>query len=330
MKLIVNIPAYNEQDKIGETIVRIKKSFNLDFYSREGSLITEKLIQVVNDGSTDKTEEMARNAGADIIINRPKKEIPRNTVGAAFKSGVDNALENGVDFFVNIDADGQFNPDDIPKLLPPVVNQTADIVVASRFGDKEAKNIPWLKDFLNRFAANVIGFFLGNKIDDLTCGFRAFNREALLKLNLASVFTYTQESIIDAIGKNLKIKWIPVTVTYYADRKSKMTRSLWKFISSSFKIILKAVRDVRPLKFFGWPGLFLIFLGLIGFLIFFFHYVQDLEIKPYLNYVIFSAISMLFGIQLLVFALIADMIKSNRQLTEEIFYQLKKDKCDKK
>ena len=131
MKLIVNIPAYNEQDKIGETIVRIKKSFNLDFYSREGSLITEKLIQVVNDGSTDKTEEMARNAGADIIINRPKKEIPRNTVGAAFKSGVDNALENGVDFFVNIDADGQFNPDDIPKLLPPVVNQTADIVVAS-------------------------------------------------------------------------------------------------------------------------------------------------------------------------------------------------------
>ena len=330
MKLIVNIPAYNEQDKIGETIVRIKKSFNLDFYSREGSLITEKLIQVVNDGSTDKTEEMARNAGADIIINRPKKEIPRNTVGAAFKSGVDNALENGVDFFVNIDADGQFNPDDIPKLLSPVVNQTADIVVASRFGDKEAKNIPWLKDFLNRFAANVIGFFLGNKIDDLTCGFRAFNREALLKLNLASVFTYTQESIIDAIGKNLKIKWIPVTVTYYADRKSKMTRSLWKFISSSFKIILKAVRDVRPLKFFGWPGLFLIFLGLIGFLIFFFHYVQDLEIKPYLNYVIFSAISMLFGIQLLVFALIADMIKSNRQLTEEIFYQLKKDKCDKK
>lgn len=330
MKLIVNIPAYNEEAKLGETIKRIKKSFDLPFYSQEGSAITEKLIQVVNDGSTDKTEEIARRAGADLILNRPKKEVPRNTVGAAFKSGVDNALEKGVDFFVNIDADGQFNPDDIPKLLFPIVGQTADIVVANRFGEKEAEDIPWIKDFLNRFAAGVIGFFLGSKIDDLTCGFRAFNREALLRLNLASIFTYTQESIIDAIGKNMKIKWVPVIVTYYVNRKSKMTKSIWKFISNSFKIILKAVRDVRPLKFFGWPGLFLICLGLFGFLLFLFHYIQGLEIRPYLNYVIFSSISMLFGIQLLIFALIADMIKSNRQLTEEMFYQWKKDKYDQK
>ena len=108
-----------------------------------------------------------------------------------------------------------------------------------------------------------------------------------------------------------------------------MTKSIWKFISNSFKVIIKAVRDVRPMKFFGWPGIFLVFLSLVGFSIFLFNYVQNLEIRPYLNYIIFSAISMLLGIQLLVFALIADMIKSNRQLTEEMFYQWKKEKYEK-
>ncbi|MFZ2188139.1 MAG: glycosyltransferase family 2 protein [Candidatus Moraniibacteriota bacterium] len=329
MKLIVNLPAYNEAAKIGETIARIKKSFELDFYSKEGSVITEKLIQIVNDGSSDNTEEIARQAGANFIVNRPKKKIPRNTLGAAFKSGVDNALENNVDFFVNIDADGQFNPDDIPKLLIPVLDQTADMVIANRFGEKEAKNIPWIKDFLNRFVANLVGFFLGQKIDDLTCGFRALNRETLLRLNLTSIFTYTQESIIDAIGKNLKIKWVPVTVTYYADRKSKMTKSIWKFVSDSGKIILKAVRDVRPMKFFGVPGLIVVIASLLVFMLFLYHYFQTLQITTYRNYLFLSVILMFVGSQLLIFALIADMIKTNRNLTEEQMYLLKKDRLKK-
>lgn len=328
MKLIVNLPVYNEEEKLGETITRIKKSFDLPFYSQEGSIITEKLIQIVDDGSSDQSVEIAKENAVDIIVSYK----PNRRLAYSFKQAVESSLKNGADIMVNIDADGQFDPNDIPSLLVPIIKKEADMVIASRFGEKKAHNIPWIKDSLNRFAANVIGFFLGYKTDDLTCGFRAHSREAMLRLNLTNVhFTYTQETIIDAIGKNLKLKWVPVTVTYYADRKGKITKSLWKFISNSSKIILKAVRDVRPMKFFGWPGLFLVSLGILGFIIFLINYfIGDFKIKPYLNYIIFASIATLLGIQLLIFALIADMIKSNRQLTEEQFYQWKKEKYDKK
>lgn len=327
MKLIVNIPAYNEEKHVADTIARIRKSFDLDFYRNEGVVIKEKLIQLVDDGSSDKTVEKAKNAGVDILISYK----PNRRLAYAFKRAAESALENGADILVNIDADGQFNPDDIPKLLAPILSNKADMAIANRFGEKEAKNIPWAKDFLNRLAAGLIGFFLGYKTDDLTCGFRAHSREALLRLNLTNIhFTYTQETIIDAIGKNLKLQWIPVTVTYFDDRQGKMTKSIMGFIHNSAKIILKAVRDVRPLKFFGWPGIFLVALGALGFLIFFINYIQGFHITPFINYILFSTISMLFGIQLLIFALIADMIKSNRQLTEEMFYQWKKEKYDQR
>jgi glycosyltransferase involved in cell wall biosynthesis len=322
MKLIVNIPAYNEEEKIGETIKRIKKSFENEFYTAgNGTKITEKLIQLTNDGSTDNTVQVAKDAGVDLIVSYK----PNRRLAYAFKRGVENALKNRVDFFVNIDADGQFDPEDIPKLLSPVLNEEVDMTVANRFGKYKAENIPGTKNFLNQFAAKLIGFFLGHKIDDLTCGFRAHNKETLLRLNLANVhFTYTQETIIDAIGKDLRIKWIPVKVSYFADRQSKIVKSVWKFVNNSFRIILKAVRDVRPLKFFGWPGAFFIILGVVGFLVFLVLYFQEFKISPYKNYILFSSISFLLGIQLIIFALLADMIKSNRQLIQEVAYRQKK------
>jgi len=326
MKLIINIPAYNEEKDLGKTIQNIKKSFAHNFYSNEGTVIDEKLIQVVNDGSTDGTARVAKENGADIVVSYK----PNRRLAYSFKQAVESSLKNGADFMVNIDADGQFDPNDIPKLLLPVLKGEADIVIANRFGEQKAKNIPWVRSFFNRFAASVIGFFLNYKTNDLTCGFRAHSREALLRLNLTNLyFTYTQDTIIDAIGKNLKLKWVPITVTYFDNRQAKITKSIFKFVSNSTKIIFKAVRDVRPLKFFGWPGIFFMILGLIGFIFFLFFYFQDFKIRPYLNYIVFSSISMFLGIQLIIFALIADMIKSTRQLTEEFFYQWKKDKYNK-
>src|SRR3989339_1039835 len=295
MKLIINIPAYNEEKDLGKTITRIKESLSDDFYSKEGAQITEKLIQVVDDGSSDNTAEVAKNSGADIVISYK----PNRRLAYSFKQAVESSLEKGADFMVNIDADGQFDPNDIPKLLFPILKGEVDMTIADRFGKHKAKNIPWVRSFFNRFAASIIGFFLNYKTNDLTCGFRAHSREAMLRLNLTNVhFTYTQETIIDAIGKNLKLKWIPISVTYFDNREAKITKSIFKFISNSFKIILKAIRDVRPLKFFGWPGIFLMSIGIIGFLIFLFNYIQDLKIAPYLHYIVFSAISLLLGIQL--------------------------------
>ncbi len=323
MKLIVNIPAYNEEDIIGKTITRIKKSFNADFYkNQEGKIIKEKLIQVINDGSRDNTVKEAKKAGADIVISH---ETNRR-LGAVFGTSVGSALKNKADLMINIDADGQFNPDDIPKLLKPILTGKSDMVIANRFGNIKATDIPWIKNFLNQFAAKVISFFLDYKIEDLTCGFRAHSKETLLRLNLTSNFTYTQETIIDAIVKNLKLKWVPVQVTYFADRESRIVKSVWKFIGNGFKIILKAIRDARPLKFFGVPAFSFILISLIGYGWFLFNYLQDFKISPFLNYVIFSSLFLILGIQLLIFALIADMIKSNRKITEELSYQHKKSK----
>lgn len=326
MKLIVNIPAYNEEEKIAQTIKRIRESFKDAFYKEAlGSKIKEKLIQVVDDGSADKTAEIARK-NADIVISYK----PNRRLAYSFKQAVESSLEQGADIMVNIDADGQFDPTDIPKLLTPILEGKVDMVVANRFGKHKAKNMPKVKNMLNRLAAKMIGFFLNHDIDDLTCGFRAHNRETLLRLNLTNVhFTYTQETIIDAIGKSLKIQWIPVSVAYFADRESRIVKSVWQFVGNSGKIILKAIRDVRPLKFFGWPGMFLVGLGLVGFLVFLGNYIQDFKISPFINYIIFSSISIMFGIQLIIFALIADMIKSNRQLTEEMMYQSKKNRYSK-
>lgn len=324
MKLIVNIPAFNEEEKIGETIKRIKKSFESNFYlTGKGRIIQTKLIQVIDDGSKDKTAQKSKEAGADIVVSYK----PNRRLAYSFKMAVESSLENNADLMVNIDADGQFDPEDIPKLLEPILNGENDMVIANRFGGKEAENIPWVKSFLNKVAAKIIGFFLNYKIGDLTCGFRAHNKETLLRFNLTNVhFTYTQETIIDAIGKNLKLVWVPVHVTYFSDRESRVVKSIWNFVSNSSKIILKAIRDVRPLKFFGWPALFFLIISLIGFGIFFYNYFQDLKITPFLNYIVFASISLLLGIQLLIFSFIADMIKTNRQLTEESMYQEKKDR----
>ncbi len=316
MRLIVNIPAYNEAEKIGQTIQSIPRSFDS---------IDEVFVQVVDDGSKDDTARVAREAGADFVISHDGNR----GIGKAFRTSVESALANGADVMVNIDADGQFDPDDIAKLIRPVLDGKADLVTADRFSEHKAENIPFVKDSLNRLAAYIIGSFMNAPISDLTCGFRAYSRETLLRLNLPGAFTYTQEVIIDALGKELRVLWIPVKVTYFADRKSRVVKSIGKYIKNSAKIIMKAVRDVRPLKFFGVPGLALIVVSLLVFAWFLGLYLQDYKITPFRNYLLVAITLFLIGLQFFVFALIADMIRSNRKITEEILYHQKRDRYER-
>src|SRR3989338_1180676 len=316
MRLIVNLPAYNEEEKLGSTIKRIPRAI---------TGVDEIFVQVIDDGSRDRTIAVAREAGADFVYSNGANR----GIGKTFRHAVERALENGADIMVNIDADGQFDPLDIEKLVRPILDGQADMVSADRFSLRTAKNIPWIKDVLNRFAARIIGNFMNTTISDLTCGFRAYNRETLLRLNLPGDYTYTQEVIIDALGKNLKVLWVPVNVTYFEGRQSRVVKSIVNYVSNSSRIILKAVRDVRPMKFFGIPGLFLIALSLAVFIGFLFFYFQDFKISPYRNYLLFSAVTFLIGLQFFVFSLIADMIKSNRKLTEDLMYLMKKEKYKK-
>ncbi len=314
MRLIINIPAYNEEAVIGNTIKNMPRSFRG---------IDEVLIQVVDDGSSDRTSDVAREAGANFVL---RHDINRR-LGVMFATASENALKEGADIMVNIDADGQFDSAEIQKLIDPVLNNEADMVVGDRFSESSAKNIPWIKDFFNRLGASMVGSFLNVKTHDITCGFRAHNRETLLRLNNPTGFTYTQETIIDAIGKNLRVVWVPVSVTYFADRKSRIVKSAWSFINNSARIILKAIRDVRPMKFFGIPGLILLTVSFISFLAFLVQYFShDFKVTPYINYILFTSVTALIGIQLLIFAFIADMIKSNRKLAEDILYRMKKEK----
>jgi glycosyltransferase involved in cell wall biosynthesis len=317
MRLIVNLPAYNEEEKIGSTIGRIPRSI---------AGVDEVLVQVIDDGSRDRTVAVSKEAGADFVYSNG---VNRG-IGRTFRHAVERALENGADLMVNIDADGQFDPNDIGKLIAPILASRADMVSADRFSGIQAKNIPWVKDVLNRFAASLIGMFMNTRITDLTCGFRAYSRETLLRLNLPGDFTYTQEVIIDALGKNLAVEWVPVEVTYFADRQSRVVKSVFNYLNNSVRIILKAVRDVRPMKFFGIPGIVLIALALISFSVFLFQYFSHgLKVTPYLNYLLFASVTFLIGMQLLIFAFIADMIKTSRRLTEDLAYLVKKDKYQK-
>lgn len=316
MRLIVNLPAFNEEEKIASTIQRIP---------RQVDGFTEVMVQVVDDGSKDNTFQVAKEAGADFVYTNG---VNRG-IGKTFRHAAERALENGADVMVNIDADGQFDPEDIKKLVLPILKNEADMVSADRFDHLKAKNIPFIKDFLNRLAAKIIGQFMNTDIKDLTCGFRAYSKETLLRLNLPGGFTYTQETIIDALGKDLKIVWMPVEVTYFAGRKSRVVKTIWSYVNSSLRIIIRAIRDVRPMKFFGTPGLLLMFIALVVFAVFLVFYFQDFKVSPYRNYLLFSGITFLVGFQFFIFALIADMIKSSRRLTEDMMYAFKKDKYQK-
>jgi glycosyltransferase involved in cell wall biosynthesis len=316
MKLVINLPAFNEEEKIAGTIKRIPRTF---------SQIDEVFVQVIDDGSKDKTAQLAREAGADFVFSH----TTNRGIGITFRTAVEKALENGADIMVNIDADGQFNPEDISKLIKPIIDGEADMVSADRFGKHKAKDMPAVKHHLNRFAAWIIGKFMNYPIKDLTCGFRAYSRESLLRLNLPGAFTYTQEVIIDLLGKNMKIKWVPVEVTYFLERKSRVVRSIFSYINNSVRIILKAVRDVRPMRFFGIPAAILIFISFVLFAYFLFFYFQDFKVTPFRNVLLLAAVLMLIGIQTLIFAFIADMIKSSRKLTEDFMYTVKTKKYKK-
>ncbi len=313
--IIVNIPAYNEAENIEKVIKLIPRRIN-DY---------EVKIQVIDDWSQDTTSQVAKSAWADYVIRHPYNQW----VWVAFRTWVENFLEIWWDILVNIDGDWQFDPNDIPELIEPLIKWIADISIASRFDKHKADNIPWIKERGNRAIAWIVGKLLRYKIQDLTCGFRAYNKKSLMKLNLLHMFTYTQEVIIDAIGKKLKIIWIPVKVKYFADRKSRVTGSIRAYVKKSLMIIFRTVRDVKPLVFFWLPGLVSFIIGALFLLTFLVLYLLSFRTTPYKMYLYVWSITLLFGLLLLIFASIADMIKSQRRIAEENLEMMKKMRYDK-
>ncbi len=309
------IPAYNEQETIAKVIREIPKKING---------CSDIKVLVMDDNSSDKTLEIAKKAGADYII----KNKQNLGLGKNFKKGIETCLKLGADIIVNIDADNQFNPQDIDKLTIPIINNEADMVTASRFLSEKPKNMPWIKKWGNKRFTKLISRITGQKFTDTQCGFRAYSREAALRLNLKNSFTYTQESFIDLVEKGMKILEVPVSVSYFKERKSKVSGSLRRYGFKSLGIIAKTTRDTQPLTFFGMPALIIFLLGAGGglfSLVYYLIYHVTTPIRTLFNVSVFFTI---FGLSLAILALIADMLRSMKQNQEDILYMLKKDELD--
>lgn len=316
MKLAILIPALNEEETIGQVIDSIP-----------GNLpgIEETEIIVVDDGSTDNTSKIAGEKGATIV--KHKKNMG---VGKSFQDGLEKALEIHADILVNIDADGQFDTREIEKLIKPIINKEADVVTGSRFIDKSftPKNMPWIKRWGNNRVANIISWATGQKFHDVSCGFRAYSKESMLRLNLFGSFTYTQETFLDLAYKGLHIMEIPVTVQYFDERKSRVANSIFGYATKSANIIFKTVKDYRPLKFFGWSGGIIFLFGLALDIFVFNHFLTNGTFTPYKIFGFLGAFLNAIGIMILFIGVLADLIDKVRLTQEKILYHEKKQQYD--
>jgi glycosyltransferase involved in cell wall biosynthesis len=314
MKLVVMIPCYNEEKTIAELIKLIPRKVNG---------FTKVEVLVMNDGSKDRTIELAKKAGADKIHSH----FPNKGLGANFKLGLEEALTMGADVVVNIDADLQFNPKDIPKIVGPIVEGKADVVTATRFKDPELiPDMPKIKKFGNHFFTKIISALIGQNFTDTQCGFRAYNKEACMRANLFGKFTYTQEVFLDLANKGMKIIEVPIKVKGERNGKSRIVKSWYSYGIKSMLIILRTVRDNHPLKFFGSIGVVLFLLGFIPGIWLFVRWILTGVTSPYGSLVLLSGVLVILGFLMGMLALLADMQDRQRKIMEEILYEQKKEK----
>lgn len=314
MKLTIYMPALNEEEGISEVIKSLPKEI-------EG--IEEVKVLVVDDGSTDDTAKIAKESGADVASHGSNKGV-----GSAFQSAVQYALENGVDILVSIDADRQFNSDQIPHIIQPILNKEADMVTGNRFEKGIPENMPKSKYWGNEQMSNLISLISGQKFRDVSCGFRAYNREALLRLNLFGAFTYTQESILDMVFKGLRVVEFPVDVIYFKERKSRVAGSIVKYAFRTSNIILSTLRDYKPMVFFGGMGGISLVIGLIFETFMFINYLITGAFTPYKSFGFIGLGFLIVGLLLVIVGLLANMFNRVRENQEKILYELKKERYD--
>lgn len=308
VKLVITIPAYNEEDSIGRVIREIPGKI-------EG--IDEIEVIVINDGSKDRTSEAAKEAGADKIIQFPSNK----GLAIAFKEGMNAAIDSGADIIVNIDADGQYNALEIPKLIKPILDGKAEIVLGSRFAGTIEHMVPQ-KRYGNKLATFVVGMASGMKVSDAQTGFRAFSREAALKLVIHSGYTYTQETIIQAVHKRLGIVEVPVEFRKRnGDGNSRLISGVMTYARRSAVTLIRTYTSYNPLKTFTCIGGGLFLLGGILALRVLIHFISTGMVTPYLPTALLSSVLAIIGFQIIVIGLIADIEHQNRHVMEEVLYR---------
>lgn len=234
--LVVGIPALNEAASIGTVIANIP---------RDIPGVGETTILVIDDGSSDETAAIAADAGARVVSHHRTLGL-----GNAFRTMLREAIGMGADVLVTIDADGQFDPGDIPVLVEPVLAGAAQVATASRFADADmTPNMPAIKKWGNRRVARLVSRLTGHEFHDVSCGFRAYSREALLQLTVQGAFTYTHETFLDLSAKDISIKEVPLRVRGEREfGESRMASSILRYAAQTSSIMVRFYRDQQPLK----------------------------------------------------------------------------------
>lgn len=313
MKLIIQIPCYNEEESLPRTFAELPRQI-------DGIDSIEYLI--INDGSTDGTVKVGRELGIHHVVSfKQNKGLARG-----FMAGIDACLRLGADIIVNTDADNQYNGDDINKLVGPILNHQADIVIGER-PIAQTEHFSWMKKRCQCIGSMAVRIASQTDVPDAPSGFRAYSREAALHLNVINEYTYTLETIIQAGRNKTAITSVPIR-TNPEMRESRLFYSMWTYIKKSALVIIRSFMMYKPLRFFGSLGLISIALGLIlgiRFLIYYFTGAGEGHVQS----LILVAILTLLGVQLIVAGLQADIIAANRKILEDIQYRVRKnDYCD--
>ena len=307
MKLVIQIPCYNEESSLPVTLQALPEKI---------AGIDEIEILIINDGSKDRTVEVARQYGVKNFV-----DMPHNCgLARAFVAGLNKSLSMGADIIVNTDADNQYCADDIEKLVKPILDGEADIVIGSR-PVAQIKHFSPLKKLLQKFGSFVMRIISSTDVEDAPSGFRAFSRNAALQLNVFDNYTYTLETIIQAKAKKLEIKCVPVNVNPEM-RKSRLFKNMFEYVRRSMFTMLRMFIIYRPFRFFAiLAGIFLAIGALIG-LRFLWFYMNGSG-TGHIQSLILSAILVITGVQIGVIAIVSELLAINRKLLEDIQKRIK-------
>ena len=308
MKLIIQIPCYNEEKTLPVTYKEIPESIGG---------IDEIEILVIDDGSADNTVETAKNLGIKHIVSHSKNL----GLARAFDTGLKTSIKLGADIIVNLDADNQYKASDIEKLIQPVLNKEADIVIGARPIEKIRSFSP-LKKLLQKTGSYVMRKISGADVLDAPSGFRALSKNASMKISIFNNYTYTMETIIQAQYKGLTIKSVPIGVNENL-RPSRLVKNNFDYIKRSIFTMLRFIIIYRPFRFFMKISLLLFFFGLLLGLRFLYFYITESG-EGHIQSLILCAILILVGVQSLFFAVIADLLAINRKLIEDVQLNIKK------
>ncbi len=308
MKLIIQIPCYNEEQTLPATVRDLPRTI-------PGVDVIEVLI--IDDGSTDRTVEVARELGIQHIV----RHAHNRGLAQAFLTGLQAALHAGADIIVNTDADNQYSGADIPRLVYPILAGHADIAI----GDRGVASHPYfspLKRWLQRLGSWVVGLAAGVHVPDATSGFRAFTREAALRLLVLSEYSYTLETLIQAGARRMAVVHVPIHVNPQT-RPSRLMRSLFDFISHSTATILRVYTMYRPLRIFLGASSLFILAGLALGLRFLYFYITEGGVG-HIQSLILMAVLLIVGFQTFLIGLLADLVGFNRKILEETLYRVRR------